>query len=89
MNVKLDKDDFFEIITVFVVEEAKERGKELVGMDPSELTEYEQLLAHIAKFPMKTDLKLAKYKVDPMLKMQGRRLADSMLKSDHVRLITG
>ena len=87
MNAKLTKDEFFEIITVFVVEEAKAVGKNFIGEDPADLTEYQQLLAHIAKFPMKTPLKMARYRVDPREKVLGRRLIDSMEKADSVRLI--
>jgi hypothetical protein len=87
MNAKLTKDEFFEIITVFIVEEAKATGKNFVGEDPADLTEYQQLLAHIAKFPMKTPLKMVRYRVEPKEKLLGRRLIDSMEKSDTVRLI--
>lgn len=87
MNAKLTKDEFFEIITVYIVEEAKARGKDFVAEDPADLTEYEQLLAHIAKFPMRTPLKMAKFRVEPKEKVLGRRLMDSMNKTDEVRLI--
>lgn len=87
MNVKLDRDEFFELITVFIVEDAKARGKDFVGEDPADLTEYEQLIAHIAKFPMKTQLKMSRYRVEPKLKIQGRRLQEAMSKTDNVRLI--
>jgi len=87
MNVKLTKEEFFEIMTVFVVEEAKAIGKEYSSEDPSTLTEYQQLLGHIAKYPMKTDLKMAKFKVDTKEKLLGRRLITSMEKADEVRLL--
>ena len=87
MNINLDKEEFFELITVFIVEEAKARGKELVGVDPDELTEYEQLLGHIAKFPMKTPLKMARFKVTPAVKMYRRRLITGISNADRIRVL--
>ena len=87
MNANLTKEEFFEIITVFIVEEAKARGGEFIGEDPADLTEYEQLLAHIATFPMKMPLRMARYKVGPKEKVLGKRLIDGMEKADRVRLI--
>jgi hypothetical protein len=87
MNTKLTKEEFLEIMTVFVVEQAKAEGKDLASEDPADLSEYQQLLAHIAKYPMKTDLKMAKFKVDAREKLLGKRLITAMEKADSVRLL--
>ena len=89
MNLKLDKEEFFELMTVFIVEEAKERGKALIGEDPHTLTEYEQLLAHISKFNMKNELKMAKFRVTPEVKLARNRLIKNMEIAEHVRIMTG
>ena len=87
MNVKLTKDQFLELMTVYIVEDAKSRGKDFVDEPPSGLTEYEQLIAHIAKFPMKMELKMSRYRVESKVKMNGKRLKDSLSIAEDVSLI--
>lgn len=87
MNINLDKEQFMELVSVYIVEEAKARGKEYIGTDPNDLTEYEQLLAHIAKYPMKMQLKMGRYRVEQKIKTARFRLDDAMAKTDSIRLI--
>jgi hypothetical protein len=89
MNLSLTKDQFLELIAVYIIEEAKNRGKELLLTDTQDLDEYERLLVHISKFPMESSLKMAKHNIEPKIKVQGKRLMGSLNKADDVRIIIG
>ena len=86
MQATLLKEDFLDMLTIYLVEDAKVRGKDLSNTDPSELSEYDQLIAHIGKYPMKFMLKNAKFSrnVDPKARFKAKQIVKYLPEAEKV-----
>lgn len=86
MNIKLSKDEFHELLMLYVVQLARESRDSLNEEEVVYTPEFDEFLRHIISKPL-GGLKTVYYREDAKTKLHYKRMAQNLREKDEVRLI--